>query len=89
MNRLHCLIRCSAGVRDPCRRNILAASAIGAGVVVMLLDELVQKGWGLGSGISLFIMAGVAQNWQAGYPSSQFYRNLPVGLVAVDSFFKG
>ena len=27
----------------------------------MLLDELVQKGWGIGSGISLFIMAGVAQ----------------------------
>ncbi len=26
-----------------------------------VLDELVQKGWGLGSGISLFIMAGVAQ----------------------------
>lgn len=31
------------------------------GILVMLLDELVQKGWGLGSGISLFIMAGVAQ----------------------------
>ena len=27
----------------------------------MYLDELIQKGWGLGSGISLFIMAGVAQ----------------------------
>ena len=27
----------------------------------MYLDELVQKGWGLGSGISIFIMAGVAQ----------------------------
>ena len=25
------------------------------------LDELIQKGWGLGSGISLFIMAGVSQ----------------------------
>jgi preprotein translocase SecY subunit len=34
---------------------------IAAGVIVMLMDELVQKGWGLGSGISLFIMAGVAQ----------------------------
>ncbi len=33
-----------------------------AGIIVMLMDELVQKGWGLGSGISLFIMAGVAQN---------------------------
>jgi len=27
----------------------------------MFLDETIQKGWGLGSGISLFIMAGVAQ----------------------------
>lgn len=35
---------------------------IAAGIIVMLMDELVQKGWGLGSGISLFIMAGVAQN---------------------------
>jgi preprotein translocase subunit SecY/protein transport protein SEC61 subunit alpha len=35
---------------------------IGAGIIVLLLDELVQKGWGFGSGISLFIMAGVAQH---------------------------
>ena len=27
----------------------------------MLLDEMMQKGWGIGSGISLFILAGVAQ----------------------------
>jgi preprotein translocase SecY subunit len=33
-----------------------------AGIVLMLLDELIQKGWGIGSGISLFIMAGVAQS---------------------------
>ncbi len=31
-----------------------------AGVIIILLDELLQKGWGLGSGISLFIAAGVA-----------------------------
>src|SRR6476661_3551647 len=40
---------------------ILVAQLVGASIIVMLLDELVQKGWGLGSGISLFIMAGVAQ----------------------------
>jgi preprotein translocase subunit SecY len=34
---------------------------LAAGIIVLLLDELVQKGWGFGSGISLFIMAGVAQ----------------------------
>jgi preprotein translocase SecY subunit len=32
-----------------------------ATVIVTLLDELVQKGWGIGSGVSLFILAGVAQ----------------------------
>jgi preprotein translocase SecY subunit len=34
-----------------------------ASVVVLLLDELIQKGWGIGSGISLFILAGVAQTF--------------------------
>ena len=40
---------------------VLIAQLIAASVMVMLLDELVQKGWGLGSGISLFIAAGVSQ----------------------------
>jgi len=44
---------------------------IAAGMVVLLMDELVQKGWGFGSGISLFIMAGVAQHifWQSFSPA--------------------
>ncbi len=48
-----------------------------AGIIVMLMDELVQKGWGLGSGISLFIMAGVAQNiiWSTLSPSSGLFVN--------------
>jgi preprotein translocase SecY subunit len=33
----------------------------GASVMILLLDEMIQKGWGIGSGISLFILAGVAQ----------------------------
>ena len=41
---------------------VIFIQLLAAGVIVMLMDELVQKGWGLGSGISLFIMAGVAQN---------------------------
>ena len=40
---------------------IVIAQLIGASVIVMLLDETIQKGWGVGSGLSLFIMAGVAQ----------------------------
>ncbi len=41
---------------------VIFIQLLAAGIIVMLMDELVQKGWGLGSGISLFIMAGVAQN---------------------------
>jgi protein transport protein SEC61 subunit alpha len=33
-----------------------------AGVVVILLDDLLRKGYGLGSGISLFILANTAEN---------------------------
>jgi preprotein translocase SecY subunit len=32
-----------------------------ASLMVLLLDELIQKGWGIGSGVSLFILAGVCQ----------------------------
>jgi preprotein translocase subunit SecY/protein transport protein SEC61 subunit alpha len=54
---------------------VIFLQLIGAGVMVMLLDELVQKGWGLGSGISLFIMAGVAQNiiWQSFSPANGLF----------------
>ncbi len=31
-----------------------------SGIIIILLDELLQKGWGIGSGVSLFIAAGVA-----------------------------
>jgi len=41
---------------------IVFLQLLAAGMIVMLLDEMVQKGWGIGSGISLFIMAGVAQS---------------------------
>jgi preprotein translocase SecY subunit len=32
-----------------------------ASILVLLLDEMIQKGWGIGSGVSLFILAGVCQ----------------------------
>lgn len=49
------------GVHDPTIQYILIGQMIAASVIIMFLDELIQKGWGLGSGISIFIMAGVAQ----------------------------
>jgi preprotein translocase SecY subunit len=54
---------------------IIFMQLLGAGIIVILMDELVQKGWGLGSGISLFIMAGVAQNiiWQTFNPGTGLF----------------
>jgi preprotein translocase SecY subunit len=40
---------------------IIFIQLFAAGLVLILMDELLQKGWGIGSGISLFIAAGVAQ----------------------------
>lgn len=40
---------------------IIFAQLLAAGLIIMLLDEMIQKGWGIGSGISLFILAGVAR----------------------------
>ncbi|HMK83566.1 MAG TPA: preprotein translocase subunit SecY [Candidatus Bathyarchaeia archaeon] len=41
---------------------VILLQLVAAGLIVLLLDELLQKGWGLGSGISLFIAAGVASS---------------------------
>jgi len=40
---------------------IVFVELLAAGMVLMLMDEMIQKGWGIGSGISLFILAGVAR----------------------------
>jgi len=54
---------------------IVFLQLLASGIIVLLMDELVQKGWGLGSGISLFIMAGVAQQilWQCFNPSTGLF----------------
>jgi preprotein translocase SecY subunit len=50
------------GTLDPRATIFVFTQLMVAGLVLMLLDEMIQKGWGFGSGISLFILAGVAQN---------------------------
>ena len=41
-----------------------------AGIIVICLDELLQKGYGLGSGISLFIATNICESiiWKAFSP---------------------
>jgi len=48
-------------INDPTILGVIIGQLIGASIIVMFMDELIQKGWGIGSGISLFIACGVAQ----------------------------
>ena len=48
-------------ITEPSVLGILIGQLMAASVIVMFMDELIQKGWGIGSGISLFIACGVAQ----------------------------
>ena len=86
------------------RQSILIfVQLLAAGFVLMMLDELVQKGWGIGSGISLFIVAGITQNiwWMSFSPFSvgadgrsygaliAFFQGIFNGLPAIDWVFRG
>ncbi len=54
-----------------------------AGIALILMDETLQKGWGLGSGISLFIAANVAGQiiWLTLNPNPSPYDYLGVGVL--------
>lgn len=56
---------CSASVATGCltpnQDLIIFVQLFLASMLVLLLDEMIQKGWGIGSGVSLFILAGVCQ----------------------------
>lgn len=51
---------------------LLIVQLVLAGLVVILLDELLQKGYGLGSGISLFIATNICETimWKAFSPTT-------------------
>merc|ERR1711907_782645 len=51
---------------------ILVLQLLVAGVIVLCLDELLQKGYGLGSGISLFIATNICETiiWKALSPQT-------------------
>src|ERR671924_1836679 len=68
-------------VASPAFIPVVVGQLIAASFIVMMLDELVQKGWGLGSGISLFIMAGVAQGIMWSMFSPIPADDGPVGII--------
>ena len=64
---------------------IVFVQLVIATLILMLLDELVQKGWGLGSGISLFIAVGVSEaiflNLFNVLPVKEGGKMVPYGLI--------
>src|SRR6266511_4262928 len=78
---------------------LILTQLVVAGVVIILLDEMLQKKWGFGSGISLFIAAGVCLSivWDTIGPISPvsdnhylgaliaFFQSLPVVLASPTS----
>lgn len=55
-----------------CLLAFLSPQLFVAGLIVLLLDELLQKGYGLGSGISLFIATNICETivWKAFSPTT-------------------
>jgi len=51
---------------------LIVLQLLSAGLVIIILDELLQKGYGLGSGISLFIATNMCENiiWKAFSPTT-------------------
>merc|ERR1712137_470279 len=51
---------------------LIVVQLLVAGIIVILLDELLQKGYGLGSGISLFIATNICETiiWKAFSPTT-------------------
>ena len=49
------------GVLTSSQQPVVFLQLVIASILVLLLDEMIQKGWGIGSGVSLFILAGVCQ----------------------------
>ncbi|MCW4054726.1 MAG: preprotein translocase subunit SecY [Candidatus Bathyarchaeota archaeon] len=69
---------------------VIFLQLLASGIIVILMDELIQKGWGLGSGISLFIMAGVAQNilWQTFNPGTGLFVGGLSQLMSADPTYQ-
>jgi len=61
---------------------VVFAQLVVATYIIMLLDEMIQNGWGLGSGVSLFILAGVMKIifWDMFGISAVSNQNLPIGF---------
>lgn len=70
---------------------IVFLQLLAATLIIILLDEMVQKGWGFGSGVSIFIAGGVVQEilWQTfapvPAPDGALYGAIPAFIQGITS----
>lgn len=71
------------GALSPAAQAAVLAQLMVASLIVMLMDDMLEKGWGVGSAVSLFIAAGVAQQlfWELFSPVGPVGDGLFVGVV--------
>ncbi|HZY91770.1 MAG TPA: preprotein translocase subunit SecY [Thermoplasmata archaeon] len=83
----------SPGNGDLLANSIIVAQLVFGSYLVFMMDEVVSK-WGIGSGISLFIAAGVSQqivqgtlNWLPAQPGPVSAQNPPAGTIPKTIWF--
>lgn len=69
--------------------SLIVGQLFMAGVLVLLLDEMLQKGYGLGSGISIFIACNISESimWSAFSPITNTNGNEMEFEGAIIAFF--
>ncbi|RLE68140.1 MAG: preprotein translocase subunit SecY [Thermoprotei archaeon] len=71
------------GPLPPVSQALIFIQLMVASTIVILMDDMLEKGWGVGSAVSLFIAAGVAQQvfWELFSPIGPMADGLFVGVV--------
>jgi len=82
------LERFSSGNGHLLAQFIIIFQLFAGSYLVFLMDEVVSK-WGIGSGISLFIAAGVAQQIFTGTFNWEVSRGVPTGTIPKTLFYLG
>ncbi|MEM0335311.1 MAG: preprotein translocase subunit SecY [Thermofilum sp.] len=80
------------GVLTATQQLLVFSQLLAASLIIILLNDLLEKGWGIGSAVSLFIAAGVAQQifWELFSPiavdDGLYYGFFPSLIAATASY---
>ena len=70
---------------------LLIIQLVAAALIVIPLDELLQKGYGLGYGISLFIATNICESivWKAFSPTTIYLQGFRIEIPVKSNHFRG